>query len=529
MNKRIRHLGVTLGVLYLLLFVQLNRVQFFGAERLQENADNSRGLVREFGRARGQILTADGVILAHSVEIGEPVDYRREYPEGDLYAHITGYQSLNVASTGLEREYNEELAGEPVEQQFRSISDLFQDRDTTATLRLTLRHDVQEAARTALGDQLGSVVAIDPRTGAIIAMWTWPSFDPNLIADPDGGAANTAYQALLADPDDPLLAKSFREIFFPGSTFKLVTAAAGVDSGAIGVSDPVFETTDTYQPIPAGAPIGNFGGSSCGGDLIEVLRVSCNTAFAEMGAEWIGPDQMVTTAEAFGFNRKPPIDLPSAATSVFPTDYGAYLADVESYRWPADGADGIDPGATDDSSSEGTTLANGTVAVHEDTARLAQASIGQNDVAATPLQMALVAAAIANDGIVMTPHVVASLTATDGSVYDTIEPEVWRAAMSPGTARVLASAMENVALNGTARNLAVEGLTVGGKTGTAQLGTDPPNSHAWIVGFAGPPGGAPELAVAVIVEAQEGASEQTGGRVAAPIAKAVIEAYFAID
>ena len=175
---------------------------------------------------------------------------------------------------------------------------------------------------------------------------------------------------------------------------------------------------------------------------------------------------------------------------------------------------------------DGPILPNGAVPIHEDSARLAQTAIGQNDVAATPLQMAQVAAAIANDGRIMRPHVVTELRAADGSIYDRIEPETWRVAMSPSTAAVLRDAMRVVAEEGTARNLLVDGLVIGGKTGTAQLGTDPPNSHAWIVGYAGRPDEAPSLAVAVIVEAQEGASEQTGGRVAAPIAQAIIETVF---
>lgn len=509
MNRRIRRLGLAFAALYLILFVQLNRVQFFGAERLQEHAINSRGLIRDFGQERGSIVSADGVVIARSVEIGEPVDFRRQYPEGDLYAHISGYQSLNVAATGLERIYNDELAGVTVEQQYQSVADLFRDRDTTATLHLTIRDDVQRAAKEALGDRRGSVVALDPRTGAVIAMWTWPSFDPNLLADPDGSVANAAYEAYLNDSGDPLLAKSYRELFFPGSTFKLVTAAAGVESGTIGAFAPEFPVTDTYNPIPAGSPIRNFAGGSCGGDLVEVLRVSCNTAFAEMGAEWVGPDQMIETAELFGFNRTPPIDLPNAAASRFPTDYGVRLADVDFYR-----------------GGEDIILANGAVSIYEDSARLAQTSIGQNDVAATPLQMALVAAAIANNGKIMVPHVVQELTASDGTRYDATEAQLWRQALRPGTADVLRAAMVEVAVNGTARNMAVDGLLVGGKTGTAQLGSDPPNSHAWIVGFAGTGDGVAELVIAVIVEAQEGASEQTGGAVAAPIARAVIEAYF---
>jgi peptidoglycan glycosyltransferase len=520
MNLRIRRLGIALGLLYVMLFAQLNRVQFFGAERLQEDVNNTRGLIREFGRERGPIVTADGVIVARSVEHDGSVDFRREYPEAERYAHIVGYQSLNVAPTGLERSYNDELAGQPIDQRFQSLGDLFVERDTTATLVLSIRDDVQRVAQEQLGDRKGSVVALDPRTGEILALWTFPSFDPNPVADPDGFDANAAFNALRADPDSPLLAKSYREVFFPGSTFKLVTAAAGLDTGLIGVGSPVFPVAEEYDPIPAGLPIANFGGSECGGDLVEILRVSCNTAFSEMGAEWVGPEAMVDAAEAFGFNTDIGIDLPGAADSRFPTEYGAPLADVDFYRAP-EPVEGIE-----DADPESPILPNGATTIFEDSARLAQASIGQNDVAATPLQMAQVAAAIANDGQIMTPHVVTELRAADGSLYERVEPEIWRVATSPATAAVLRDAMQVVAEEGTARNLLVDGLVVGGKTGTAQLGTDPPNSHAWIVGYAGRPGEVPSLAFSVIVEAQEGTSEQTGGRVAAPIARAVIETVF---
>ena len=507
MRERIRKLGIGLLVLYVVLFVQLNRVQIFGAQRLQDKAENTRGLVREFGRERGPIITEDGVVIARSLPSEGDFEFVREYPGGDLYGHVTGYQSLNVGSTGLEREYNAELAGRPVDQQFKSFTDLFEDRDTTATLVLSIRDDVQRVAREQLGARRGSVVALDPRDGSVVALWTWPSYDPNPIAAPDGAAANAAYEALLAAPDDPLLAKSYREVFFPGSTFKLVTGAAGLEGGLVTASAPSFPVSTGYEPVPAGATIRNFGGSTCGGSFFEILRVSCNTAFAEMGAEWAGPEQMVATAESFGFNHTPPIDLPDAAASRFPTDYGAVLGTVADYR--------------------GVGGANAGVPVHENTARLAQTSIGQNDVAATPLQMALVAGAIANDGLVMAPRVVDEVRAADGTLYDRVEPEVWRIAAPRSASETLRAAMVGVVEGGTATNMAVPGLVVGGKTGTAQLGTDPPNSHAWIVGFAGPPDAPAELAVAVIVEAQEGASEQTGGRVAAPIARAVIEAVFA--
>ncbi len=519
MNRRIRSLGIAFIVLYTVLFAQLNRVQFVQAEAYRTNAANIRPLLREFGQERGDILTADGVVVASSVPVDDgQVDFRRVYPTGDRYAHVVGFQSFNQGAFGLEREFNDRLAGAAFEQQFESVKDLFRDRDTTGTIVMTLRDDIQQAAVAALGERNGSVVALDPRTGEVLAMWTYPSFDPNRLSGLDGAAVNEAYRSLLDDPDDPLLAKSFREVFFPGSTFKLVTAAAALDTTSIGPESPVFPTTDVYEPLPSGSPIRNFGNSTCGGDLREVLRVSCNTAFAEIGAEWVGPDAMVRTAENFGFNSTPPLDIPNAVASRFPTDYGAYLADLDVYRGDHD----ADPEAP-------SILPNGGTPIHENSAILAQASIGQNDVKATPLQMALVAAAIANEGLIMAPHVVSEVRAADGSSYEEFGPSLWRVAISPTSADVLREAMINVAENGTARRMQVDGLVVGGKTGTAQLGSDPPNSHAWVVGFAGPPDGPPEIAVAVIVEAQPGASEQTGGSVAAPIAQAVIRAAFGID
>ncbi|MCQ3807665.1 MAG: penicillin-binding transpeptidase domain-containing protein [Acidimicrobiaceae bacterium] len=513
MNRRIRQLGIGVLVLYVLLFAQLNRVQLLNSQELRTDPLNVRPLLREFGRPRGEILSADGVVLARSVATApdSDIDYLRRYPTGERFAHIVGFQSFNQGSFGLERSFNDELAGERFSQQFQSPADLFGDRDSTGNLLLTLRDDVQRAAAAALGQRRGSVVALDPSTGEIVAMWTYPSFDPNLLSGLDGPAVNAAYEDLSNDPDQPLLAKSFREVFFPGSTFKIITAAAGVESGSVSPSTPVFGESEEYQPLPSGSPIRNFADSQCGGDLREVLRVSCNTAFAEMGAEWIGPQVMVRTAENFGFNDTVPFDVPGAVASRFPTDYGKFLADVEYYRG-RDAASGA--------------LPNGETPIHEGSAILAQTAIGQNDVASTPLQMALVAAAVANQGVLMVPHVVAEVTAADGTNYETTEPEVWRIAASPQVAEVLREAMLHVVADGTARSMAVPGLVVGGKTGTAQLGTDPPNSHAWVVGFAGRPGDAATLAVAVIVEAQPGADEQTGGRVAAPIAQAVIQAAF---
>lgn len=515
MTARIRRLGAVFILLYAVLFVQLNRVQFVDAEEYRTHEGNIRPQLRAFGQERGDIITADGVVVAFSIPVEDStIEFRRSYPTGERFAHVVGFQSFNQGAFGLEREYNDQLAGERLDQQFESLKDLFVVRDTTGTVVMTLRDDVQQAAQQALGERRGSVVAIDPATGGIVAMWTYPSFDPNPLAGLDGTLVNETYSALLDDPDDPLLAKAYREVFFPGSTFKLVTAAAAIDTADVSLTNPVWPQASVYSPLPSGLDLRNFGNSTCGGDLREALRVSCNTTFAEIGAEWVGPDGMVRTAENFGFNAAVPIDLPNAARSNFPVDYGARLADVDHYR-PTEGAVG-----------DGPFLPNGDTPIHENSAILAQTAIGQNDVKATPLQMAMVAGAIANGGRMMEPHAVSEVRSSDGDVYDTVEPSLWRVATSPLAADLLREAMINVAENGTARNLAIPGLVVGGKTGTAQLGTDPPNSHAWIVGFAGRPGEDAALAVAVIVEAQPGASEQTGGAVAAPIARAVIEAYF---
>ena len=486
MSNQIAKLGVGLLLCFLVLFVQLNRVTVFGAQELKDNPTNNRSILRDFDAPRGTIVTADEVVVARSdaTPEGARFDFARTYPEGDLFAHTVGYFSLNLGATGVEDTYNAELAGRTLDLTFRNFDDLFVDRDRVGDVRLSLRADAQRQARDQLGERRGSVVAIDPRSGELLALWSWPSFDPNAIATQDFGAANAAYELLQADERDPLLSKAYRERFFPGSTFKIVTAGAGLASESVTAEQPSYPVASEYTPPQTTRPLRNFGGSTCGGSLFDILRVSCNTAFAQMAID-LGPAQMVETAEAFGFNAAPPIDLPAPARSVFPTDFDQNL--------PA----------------------------------LAQAGIGQNDVSATPLQMAMAAAAVANEGRVMTPRVVAEIVDDDNTVVDDPEPTQWRQAVSAEHADVLRRAMVEVVERGTARNLAIPGFEVGGKTGTAQLGTDPPRSHAWIVGFAGPPGQAPSVAVAVIVEGQPGASEQTGGQVAAPIARAVMETVLA--
>jgi penicillin-binding protein A len=491
-SKQIRNIGVFLVVCYAALFVQVNRLTIFEADELKDNPANNREVERDFSSPRGSIITADGTVVARSVPSNDQYKLQREYPTGELFAHVTGYFAFELGSAGLERSYNDELAGRTIDFDLQELSDLFVDRERVGDLTLTMRNDVQDVARRELGQRDGSVLALDPRNGEILALWSFPSYDPNQLATHDFNAAEQASNLLNADPEKPILARSYQDNFFPGSTFKIVTAAAGVERGGVTEDQPVYPERQAYQPIsangnPTGSPIRNFGGATCGGSLFPIMQASCNSAFAEMGAEDAGADAMIDVAQAFGFNQDVSIDLPRPARSSFDTEV------------------------------DGTPLS-------QNPAILAQMSIGQNRVRATPLQMALVAAAVANGGDVMTPHVVREVRDDQGEVVDTIaDDDVWTEAMSNDTAGLLRQGMISVVQNGTASRLdnGLEGYEVGGKTGTAQIGSTD-SSHAWIIGFAGPAGEAPSVAVAVIVEAQPGVSEQTGGRVAAPIAAAVM-------
>jgi len=482
MTRQIRILGIALMVCFAVLFAQLNRLTVFQASELNDNPSNTRAILRDFTQPRGTVTTADGVIIARSVPSGDRFELQREYPEGPLFAAITGYYSFTLGSAGVERTYNDELAGRTLDLTFRDLRDLFVEKDRAGDLSLSVRADLQRIAAERLGDRKGSVVAIDPRNGEILAMVSYPTYDPNLLADHDTDAAAAVASALDASPDKPRLSRAYQERFFPGSTFKVVTATAALTSGAITTDEPSYPVSSSFTAPGTNRPLQNFGGSSCGGTLFQVLRVSCNSAFAQMGVD-TGADAIIDTAERFGFNKSVPIDLTRPARSAFPTDFERNL--------PA----------------------------------LAQSAIGQFEVSATPLQMALVAAAVANDGEIMVPHVLRTVRDLDGNIVDTYNPKRWLTAMDRGTAALMRDAMLGVVQQGTASRLKVPGFSVGGKTGTAQLGTDPARSHAWIIGYAGPDGEPASIAVAVIVEGQEGASEQTGGRVAAPIAQAVLEAY----
>ena len=511
MNAQIAKLGTGLLACYLALFAMVNYIQVWRADSLadasfqcyevrpsQRTAEtplagcaNTRDFFRDFDRDRGEVLTADGVVIARSdpTPAGSRFQFQRVFPTGDLFAHTTGFFNLTFGAEGVERGFNDDLAGETDELEFQSFSDLFIDRSRVGDVTLTLRADIQQIARDALGEQRGSVVALDPRDGSVLAMWSFPSYDPNLLSSHDQAAADAARAALEPDRlNSPLVPAAYRRSFFPGSTFKVVTASSGVELGVVTPAEPTFPPASEFDIDFTDDELSNFGGSTCGGALFSILAASCNTAFANMGVNTIGAGGMVDGAERFGFNQRPPFDLPAPAASTFPTDF------------PADQGNGP----------------------------LARASIGQGDVSATPLQMAMVAAAVANDGVVMSPHVLEQVTDDRGETVRNHDDSEFTRAMSPVAAATMQEAMVGVVEGGSGRNAQIAGFVVGGKTGTAQLGTDPPSSHAWFVAFAGPPGEPAEVAVAVLVEAQPGVSEVTGGRVAAPIARAVMEAVLGL-
>lgn len=487
-RKQIRNLGLFLTVCYVVLFVQLNRYTVIDAERRQNDPDNVRQEVRDFSAPRGTVSTADGVLLAQSIETGDEDRFGRQrvYPQGDLFAHITGtFYPLAAGNeeaglSGVESTYNDELTGD-LGFGLEQLGNLLEEDEQVGNLTLTVRNDVQVAARDALAGRTGSVVVLDPRSGAILAAYSNPTFDPNPMTSHDFQEALDVATALDADPAKPRLARWYQDNLPPGSTFKVVTATAGIQADQVDADEPDYPQEREFLPPTAGSPIENSGGDTCGGKLFDILAVSCNTAFARMGVD-LAPQDFYDTAQSFGFDQDVPIDLPRPAQSNFPE-----------------------------------------VAQIEDHPTRAQSAIGGFEVRATPLQMALVAAAVANGGEVREPHVMKEIRDNDGEVVDSYDDETWTTAMDPTTAGLLRSAMEGIVENGTAEGLndGLEQYDVGGKTGTAPLpGLD--SSHAWIIGFAGPAGQDPEVAVAVVVEAAPGVGEQFGGRVAAPVAAAVM-------
>lgn len=323
MNRRIRILTVVVIVAFTALFVRLNQVQVLQAAEIDRRPGNTRIQERDFNRPRGTIRSADGALLAWSERVDQRrFKYQRRYPTAELFAHVVGSFSFQFPVDGVEARYADELAGRTAAFQISGLTTPLSKVPNVGDVTLTLRSDLQRIARDQLGDRKGSVVAVDPRDGSVLAMWSYPSYDPNVTSSNDQAVALAERQALDANPDKARLARAWRERYAPGSTFKVVTAAAGLESGKVTLDSPVFPVRSSYTAPLTSRPLRNFGGSRCGGTLVKILEVSCNTAFAQMGAEVIGPEPLIERAKAFGFDDVAPIDLPGAVRSVFPTSFG---------------------------------------------------------------------------------------------------------------------------------------------------------------------------------------------------------------
>jgi len=483
MERQITRVGIASVVMLLLVFAQLNRLQIFAAEEIASNPANSRRLLQEYSIKRGEILTSDTVTIARSVDTGGRLRFERRYPEGDLFGHITGFYSILFGTSAIESAYNEELLGESGVISMQDIQDsLFGSGELGDNVRVTVNSEMQQIARQALGDQRGSVVAMDPNNGKILAMWNNPSFDPSPLASHDSQVQRQGRAALNPKSStSPLINLATQRGYPPGSTFKVVTAAAALESGRFNPGS-TFDDPAGFVPPQTTSVINNFSGGTCAGggqiSLEQALTISCNTTFAQLGQEV--PDELADVAENLGFNSAIPFDLRTEPTTFREAD-------------------------------------------KDNLPRRSLSAIGQGDVVATPLQMLLVAATIANDGEVPRPRLADEIIDSEG-IVESFSPETLGQAISSSTANTLGGMMRNVVESGTGTAAQIPGVVVAGKTGTAQT-SEGANPHAWFICFAGPSEDDPRIAVAVIVENGGSlGSEATGGQVAAPIARALIEA-----
>jgi penicillin-binding protein A len=473
-NAPLRRVAISVLVLFTLLILNVNYIQVVRSDELRKNTSNTRVLAAEYDRERGAIIVA-GEPVALSVPTDGRLRYLRTYPQAGLYAAVTGYYSLIFTNEGIERAENDILSGEDPRLAFRRLADMFTGRDPAGgDVVLTLDPAVQEAAMAGLEGVTGAVVALDPSSGAVLGLASTPTYDPTLLSSHDPDAIREYAAQLDAIDPDPRRNQATREIYAPGSIFKVIVSAAALQEGY--TPDTVVPAPDEFQLPNSSRVIPNFNGSSCSStgeqSLIDALTISCNTAFAMLGIE-LGEDKIRAMAEAFGL-------------------------DEERREIPL-------------------LVAGSTVGEIEDDAALAQTSIGQRDVRVTTLQAAMIAAAVANDGSLMQPYVVDQVRAPDLSVIDETKPEELSRPVSTDIANQLTEMMLSVVERGSGKGARIDGVEVAGKTGTAQTPDEP--DHNWFIGFA--PADDPSIAVAVFVKNGGG----TGGDVSAPIAREVMAAY----
>jgi peptidoglycan glycosyltransferase len=482
MNKTLKRAAVACLVMFALLMINVNILQAVRAEELSGDSRNTRNYYARYAIERGRIV-AGGKVIAQSVETeSKKFRFAREYPDAKLYAHVTGFFSPESESA-IERSENDLLDGSSADLLLRRSIDLFTGEPTKgANVEVTINPKAQKAAYDALRNsgKRGAVIALDPKTGAILAMVSLPTYDPTELSGTDKGKVFTRYDELAKQKDQPLLNRTIGQTYPPGSTFKVATMAAYLEDDSSRGPDTTIEAPQRLDLPNTTADLPNYGGAACGSGSVTLtfaLERSCNTPFGKMGLE-LGYDKMKEQTERFGMGQQIAVPM-----SVAQSDFGD----------------------------------------KEDEAAVAQAAIGQRSNRMTPLQMAMIAAGIANEGAVMKPYLVNKITDAKGDTVDEAKPEELSEAVSPETAGKLREMMVSVVNNGTANLAQVPGVQVAGKTGTAESG-DRAAPHAWFISFA--PAEDPKVALAVIVEsgAANVGAEATGGHTAAPIAKAVLEA-----
>ena len=486
MNKPLRRIALFCGLLVLSLLIRDNWLQYVKADSLKTNALNRRVSIERYAQPRGNIIV-DGQSVTGSKETSSSdFKYKRTYTDGPMWAPVTGFASQAFGANQLESLEDGILTGNDDRLFFRNTLDMVTGKQKSGgNVVTTLNSSAQKAAYDGLKKQggKGAVVALDPSTGKILALASYPSYDPSTFAGNSTSTDTKAWQKLQKkyDPNDPMLNRALRETYPPGSTFKIVTASAALQNGLYDSADQA-----TNSPLPwimpgTTTPLKNEGNLPCkNATLREALRVSCNSVFGKIGAD-LGNAKMLAEAKKYGFDSEQFTPIRSNA-SVF--------------------SDNMNQSQT------------------------ALSSIGQYNTAATPLQMAMVASAVANDGKLMKPYMVDKLQSSNLDTIAQTEPEEMSEPLSSKNAQILQSMMETVVEKGTGTSAKIPGVTVGGKTGTAQHGVaNSENPYAWFLSYAKNADGSSPVAVAVVIEDDKANRDDiSGGGLAAPIAKSVMEA-----
>jgi penicillin-binding protein A len=488
-NTGIRRIGIAMVVLFVGLAAQLTYLQVARSSRLANASANPRKYFANIRRDRGPIETADGVVVALSTPTSDEFKHQRVYPNdtAQLFADVVGYLSIQNGTVGVENAYASELEGRTFKLQVSDLADAFANKQPVGTVVLTLSKLAQGTAAFAMQGKRGSVVVLDVATGGVLAAYSNPTFDPNQLATHDAKKAQAAYAFLSNDPENPLLSRSWRELYPPGSTFKTVTASIA-QQNKVDV-DTKFPVLDRIAlPQTNGETLQNFGNppEHCGGTMLEGFTVSCNTTFAQIGLD-LG-ETFASGIQKFGVQTAP----------------------------PAEDGSGIDPGIVKSTGPEPGTF-------QHNQPKFMQDAIGQNQVAVTPMQMALVSEAVANQGVILQPHFVDCVLDPNDNVVSRVGVQQYKRAIDPATADIMRTFMLSVvnSPDGTGTAARIPGVSVAGKTGTAETSPDA-KPHAWFIAFA--PAEQPKYAVAVLVEhGGSDAAESTGGKVAAPIARQVLQ------